>query len=92
MRRKSALVLWCQQIKRKLGRNRLGFNRTNAITRDPEGCILFEGKFRKTPIDQAMIREEIAQVERTELRCRKYGFSRNRNLQQSKAKIPCSSA
>lgn len=46
----------------------------DVVTRDPEGYIFYEAKFRKTPIDQAMIREEIAQVEQTGLRCRKYGF------------------
>ena len=44
------------------------------VTQDPEGYIFYEAKFRKEPIPQTMIREEINQVERTGLKCYRYGF------------------
>ncbi len=44
------------------------------VTSDPNGFVFYEAKFRKTPVDQKMIDEEIAQVEATGLDCYKYGF------------------
>lgn len=44
------------------------------VTRDPKGYVFYEAKFRKSPIDQKMVNEEIAQVEKTGLQCYKYGF------------------
>lgn len=44
------------------------------VTEDPHGYAFYEAKFRSTPITQQMIDEEIAQVERTGLRCHTYGF------------------
>lgn len=46
----------------------------DVVTRDPEGYVFYEAKFRKTPITQKMIDEEISQVEATGLACRAYGF------------------
>ena len=34
----------------------------------------YEAKFRKEPVTEQMIREEICQVEQTGLECYKYGF------------------
>lgn len=44
------------------------------VTRDPQGFIFYEAKFRKTPVGQKMVEEEISQVKATELCCYKYGF------------------
>ena len=53
-------------------------NKTNGefdvVTRDPNGYIFYESKFKKTPISSGMIEEEIRQVQRTGLKCYKYGF------------------
>lgn len=46
----------------------------DVVTRDPQGYALYEAKFRTSPVTDAMIDEEIAQVERTGLACYKYGF------------------
>ena len=46
----------------------------DVVTRDPEGYAFYEAKFRKTPVTQRTIDEEIAQVEATGLRCHRYGF------------------
>ena len=46
----------------------------DVVTHDPEGYIFYEAKFRKTPVTQKMIDEEIAQVEATGLACHGYGF------------------
>ena len=46
----------------------------DVVTRDPEGYAFYEAKFRKTPVTQQTIDEEIAQVEATGLRCHRYGF------------------
>lgn len=46
----------------------------DVVTQDPEGYVFYEAKFRKTPITQQMIDEEIAQVEATGLKCHRYGF------------------
>lgn len=44
------------------------------VTRDPQGFIFYEAKFRKTPVGQKIVEEEISQVKATELCCYKYGF------------------
>ena len=44
------------------------------VTKDPQGYIFYESKFRKAPLSAAMIQEEIRQVHRTGLNCYKYGF------------------
>jgi len=53
-------------------------SRTNGefdvVTQDPLGYIFYEAKFRATPVTAKMVEEEIQQVERTGLTCRKYGF------------------
>ena len=46
----------------------------DVVTQDPEGYVFYEAKFRKTPITQKMVDEEIAQVEATGLKCHRYGF------------------
>lgn len=53
-------------------------NKTNGefdiVTSDPEGFIFYDAKFRKNPVTDKMISEEIEQVTRTGLHCYKYGF------------------
>ena len=53
-------------------------NKTNGefdiVTLDDKGYIFYEAKFRKEPITESMIKEEIEQVNRTGLFCYKYGF------------------
>lgn len=44
------------------------------VTLDDKGYIFYEAKFRKEPLTEAMIREEIMQVNQTGLLCYKYGF------------------
>lgn len=44
------------------------------VTQDDKGYIFYEAKFRKEPVTEQMIREEICQVEQTGLECYKYGF------------------
>ena len=46
----------------------------DAVTQDPEGYVFYEAKFRKTPVTQKMVDEEISQVEATGLKCHRYGF------------------
>lgn len=46
----------------------------DVVTQDPEGYAFYEAKFRKSPIAQKMVDEEIAQVEATGLKCHRYGF------------------
>lgn len=46
----------------------------DVVTQDPEGYAFYEAKFRKSPITQKMVDEEIAQVEATGLKCHRYGF------------------
>lgn len=46
----------------------------DVVTEDPHGYVFYEAKFRKTPVTQKMIEEEIEQVKRTGLRCYRYGF------------------
>lgn len=44
------------------------------VTKDAGGYIFYEAKFRREPVSEEMIREEIRQVEDTGLHCYKYGF------------------
>ncbi len=53
-------------------------NKTNGefdlVTLDDNGYIFYEAKFRKEPITESMVKEEIMQVNQTGLSCYKYGF------------------
>lgn len=53
-------------------------NKTNGefdiVTQDARGYAFYEAKFRKKPVSQQMIQEEIAQVQRSNMLCYKYGF------------------
>ena len=44
------------------------------VTQDDNGYIFYEAKFRKDPLNEETIREEIEQVNKTGLLCYKYGF------------------
>ena len=44
------------------------------VTLDDNGYIFYESKFRKDPITENMIQNEIRQVQQTGLKCYKYGF------------------
>ena len=44
------------------------------MTQDAKGYVFYEAKFRKQPVTQKMLEEEIAQVQRTRMPCYKYGF------------------
>lgn len=46
----------------------------DVVTEDPDGYVFYEAKFRKAPVSQAMIDEEIAQVKATGLNSYRYGF------------------
>lgn len=46
----------------------------DVVTRDSNGYVFYEAKFRTTPVTASMIAEEIAQVQTTSLDCYKYGF------------------
>ena len=53
-------------------------NKTNGefdiVTLDDNGYIFYEAKFRKEPLTESMIKEEIMQVDKTGVSCYKYGF------------------
>lgn len=53
-------------------------NRTNGefdiVTLDPKGYIFYDAKFRKEPVTDNMIREEMEQVRKAGLPCYKSGF------------------
>lgn len=53
-------------------------NKTNGefdiVTLDDNGYIFYEAKFRKEPLTESMIKEEIMQVDKTNISCYKYGF------------------
>lgn len=53
-------------------------NKTNGefdiVTHDDNGYIFYEAKFRKKPIDEKMMEQEIIQVNEAGLSCYKYGF------------------
>ena len=44
------------------------------VTLDDKGYIFYEAKFRREPITESMIKEEILQVVQMGLECYKYGF------------------
>lgn len=44
------------------------------VTKDAKGYIFYEAKFRKEPVSEEVIRDEIAQVQETGFSCYKYGF------------------
>ena len=44
------------------------------VTLDDRGYIFYEAKFRKEPVTENVVRNEIRQVEQTGLECYKYGF------------------
>lgn len=44
------------------------------VTQDPNGFAFYEAKFRKGPISEEMIREEMKQVQNSGLTCYKFGF------------------
>ncbi len=44
------------------------------VTLDDRGYIFYEAKFRKEPITESIVQNEIRQVEHTGLQCYKYGF------------------
>ena len=44
------------------------------VTLDDHGYIIYEAKFRKEPVTESMIQNEIRQVKQTGLDCYKYGF------------------
>ena len=44
------------------------------VTLDDRGYIFYEAKFRKEPITESVVQNEIRQVEQTGLECYKYGF------------------
>lgn len=44
------------------------------VTQDDRGYILYEAKFRKDPVTESMVQNEIRQVTQTGLNCYKYGF------------------
>lgn len=47
------------------------------VTQDDRGYIFYEAKFRKDPVTESIVQNEIQQVEQTGLKCYKYGvFSR----------------
>ena len=46
----------------------------DVVTEDKNGYIYYEVKFRKEPVNENMVKEEIRQVEDTGLKCYKYGF------------------
>jgi len=46
----------------------------DVVTLDEKGYIFYEAKFRKKPIRDKEIEEEIAQVRRTGMACYRYGF------------------
>ena len=44
------------------------------VTLDDKGYIFYEAKFRKEPISESIVQNEIRQVTQTGLECYKYGF------------------
>ena len=46
----------------------------DVVTFDPKGYTFYEVKFRKTPVTESLIRDEIKQVNETGLYCYQYGF------------------
>jgi len=46
----------------------------DVVTYDEKGYVFYEVKFRKHPLSESMIKEEVSQVEETGLNCYKYVF------------------
>ena len=44
------------------------------VTLDDRGYVFYEAKFRKDPITESMVKEEIFQIKQAGLECYKYGF------------------
>jgi hypothetical protein len=44
------------------------------VTEDPKGYVFYEAKFRLEPLSKSRIRQEIMQVQKTGLKCYRYGF------------------
>lgn len=44
------------------------------VTQDDRGHIFYKAKFRKDPVTEIIVQNEIRQVEQTGLKCYKYGF------------------
>ena len=44
------------------------------VTLDDKGYIFYEAKFRKEPVTESMVQNEICQVKQTGLACYRYGF------------------
>lgn len=44
------------------------------VTMDDKGYIFYEAKFRKEPVTESMVQNEIRQVTQTGLKCYRYGF------------------
>ena len=44
------------------------------VTLDDKGYIFYEAKFRKEPITESIVQNEIRQVKQTGLECYRYGF------------------
>lgn len=44
------------------------------VTKDDKGYIFYEAKFRKEPVTESMVQNEIRQVAQTGLKCYRYGF------------------
>lgn len=44
------------------------------VTLDDKGYIFYEAKFRKEPVTESMVKEEMLQVKQTGLSCYKFGF------------------
>ncbi len=44
------------------------------VTLDDRGYIFYEAKFRKEPITESIVQNEIRQVKQTGLECYRYGF------------------
>jgi len=44
------------------------------VTLDDKGYIFYEAKFRKEPVSESMVKEEMYQIEQAGLMCYKYGF------------------
>ena len=55
----------------------------DVVTEDEKGYVFYEVKFRKNPITDAMIEEEISQVKATGLNCYKYVFISRSGFQGS---------
>lgn len=65
-------------------------NKTNGefdiVTYDAKGYAFYEAKFRKKPVTQQMIQEEIEQVQRSNMLCYKYEFFSRSGFENIKLK------